>query len=66
MQWEHAEASDFMLEDLSSHMQERQAVVWEGRMNELALLESEADRNLSNAKLDGQSICKCGFSLNDV
>ena len=55
-----------MLEDLLSHMQERQAVVWEGRMNELALLESEADRNLSNAKLDGQSVCKCGFSLNDV
>ena len=66
MQWQHFELNAFKDEDLIAHMQERQAVVWEGRLNELALLEAEADRNMANAERDGHSICKCGFSLNDV
>ena len=66
MQWQHAEASDFMQEDLSSHMQERQSMMAEGRIQELSLREAEAERNLVRAQLEGHSICKCGFSLNDV
>ena len=62
MQWQHAEASDFMQEDLSSHMQERVAAVVEGRHTELRLLEVEAERNLAEAQLAGHSLFKCGFS----
>ena len=66
MQWQHAEATEFMLEDLSSHMQERQSGVAEGRIQELSMLAAEAENNLVTAQLEGHSICKCGFSLNDV
>ena len=66
MQWQHWEATEFMLEDLSNHMQERQSGVAEERIRELRMLAAEAENNLVSAQLEGHSICKCGFSLNGV